>query len=142
MNDANNKTTKGSFLETILWILPGFSFVFSVIAIFISIHGNKISDQANQIEQAIRNESLDSRNIADYHRYEDLFWSNDPVNEARAVSFFRPDGNFEYQYKNLYLAFIEAQNSLNLNQKGRLQKDLVSIFKAANFDSIKNMKSK
>lgn len=139
MSNVNNKTTKKRDRTKILPIL---SVIISLIAIIVSVYSNMISNQANQIAQTVRNESLDSRNIANYQRYEDLFWSNDPVKEARAVAFFRRDGNMGYKCNNLYMEFIEAQNCLNQNQKERLQKHLARIFEVANFDDIEKIKCK
>ena len=118
------------------------AFLQLVVGIVIAVVAFRLEKASNQLNDTIRREALDTRNIATYQRYEDFFWSDDSVNEARAVAFFRRDGNLGYKCYYLYGEFIEAQNSLDPKRKERLQKYLINIFQVTSFDDIEKIKCK
>ena len=116
------------------------NFLALVIGILIAIIGFRLTTASNDINNTLRRESLDTRNIDTYKRYEDLFWSGDPVSEARAVAFFRSDGNRPYQCEYLYGQFLEAQNVLDASdekRKNRIENHLANIFQVTKFDDIR-----
>jgi len=157
VNDASSQAPNepdvksGSQSQKIDWeriaiIISSIALLISIVTGFIAYRLDKVSNSlneiSNQLTETIRREALDTRNIATYQRYEDLFWSDDSVNEARAVAFFRRDGNLGYKCYYLYGEFIEAQNSLEPERRMRLRKHLAHIFEAKEFDDIVKVKCK
>jgi len=121
------------------------AFLTLLVGVMLAIIGFRLTTASNNINDTLRRETLDTRNVATYQQYEDLFWSGDPVSEARAVAFFRRDGNRGYQYQYLYDEFLEAQNSIDASdakRKNRIENHLANIFEVAKVDDIGTTKCK
>jgi hypothetical protein len=116
-------------------ISDAIAFLTLLVGITLAVVGFRLTTASNNINDTLRRETLDTRNVATYQRYEDLFWSDNPVSESRAVAFFRKDGNKGYQCQYIYAQFVEAQGSIDPKQKSRIETHLASIFGPADIEA-------
>ena len=55
------------------------AFLTLLVGVMLAIIGFRLTTASNNINDTLRRETLDTRNVTTYQRYEDLFWSGNPA---------------------------------------------------------------